>query len=106
MLGEARALVAAGELGEIHLAGGAYLQDWRVDPAEGASRTVADIGVQWFDALEFVSGLRVQAVLADLATFLSSRQRPTAEVAAFGSAADPPRRFGSNRKTRRQSSCA
>ena len=98
MLGKARALVAAGEVGEIHLAGGAYLQDWlaeetdwnwRVDPAEGASRTVADIGVQWFDALEFVSGLLVQTVLADLATFLSSRQRPTAEVEAFGSAAGP-----------------
>jgi predicted dehydrogenase len=98
MLRKARALVAAGELGEIHLAGGAYLQDWlaeetdwnwRVDPAEGASRTVADIGVQWFDALEFVSGLRVQAAFADLATFLSSRQRPTAEVEAFGSAAGP-----------------
>jgi predicted dehydrogenase len=98
MLRKARALVAAGELGEVHLAGGAYLQDWlaeetdwnwRVDPAEGASRAVADIGVHWFDTLEFVSGLRVQAVFADLATFLPSRQRPAAEVEAFGSVAGP-----------------
>jgi predicted dehydrogenase len=98
MLRKARDLVAVGELGEIHLAGGSYLQDWlaeetdwnwRVDPAEGASRAVADIGVHWFDTLEFVSGLRVEAVFADLATFLATRQRPVGEVEAFGSASGP-----------------
>jgi len=98
MLRKARALVEAGELGDIHLSSGAYLQDWlaeetdwnwRVDPAQGASRTVADIGVHWFDTLEFVSGLRAEAVFADLATFLARRQRPVAEVEAFGSTAGP-----------------
>ena len=54
---EARARVAAGELGGLRLIHGGYLQDWlsspeddnwRVDPAEsGASRTFADIGSHW-----------------------------------------------------------
>jgi predicted dehydrogenase len=98
MLRKFREMVAAGELGEVRLASGGYLQDWlveetdwnwRVDSAEGASRTVADIGVHWFDTLEFVSGLRVESVFADLTTFIHSRQRPTADVEAFGAATGP-----------------
>ena len=71
-----RKTVQAGELGEIRIGAGHYLQDWlsrpsanwRSDPIQsGPSLTVADIGVHWFDAVEFASALRVKQVLANLA---------------------------------------
>ena len=95
MVRRARQLVADGELGTLRLIHGAYLQDWlaeetdynwRLEPASGASRAVADIGSHWVDTAEFVSGRRVTAVLADFATFMTSRQRPTTSSAAFESA--------------------
>jgi predicted dehydrogenase len=80
---EARARVAAGELGAVRLVHGGYLQDWlsspdddnwRVDPAEsGASRTFADIGSHWCDLMEFVTGQRIAAVCAQTATVVPER---------------------------------
>ncbi|MDQ6858881.1 MAG: Gfo/Idh/MocA family oxidoreductase [Chloroflexota bacterium] len=68
--------VAAGELGPVHLARGAYLQDWlllptdgdwRLDPARGgAARTASDIGVHWLDLVETITGRQVEAVVAQL----------------------------------------
>ena len=99
MVRRARALVRAGEVGEVRLVHGGYIQDWlsdstdynwRLDPAVGgASRAVADIGTHWFDTAEFVSGLRVEAVFADLATLLAQRSRPLAATAAFETADGP-----------------
>jgi predicted dehydrogenase len=99
MVRRARALVADGALGELRLVHGAYIQDWlseptdynwRVDPAvSGESRAVADIGTHWFDTAEFVSGRRVVAVLADLATFVPRRQRPLGATVAFGTSSGP-----------------
>ena len=93
MVRRARALVRAGELGDLRLIHGGYIQDWladsgdynwRLEPAVGgASRAVADIGTHWFDTAEHISGLRVEAVLADLATFLTHRARPLAATTAF-----------------------
>ncbi|HEY8170940.1 MAG TPA: Gfo/Idh/MocA family oxidoreductase [Candidatus Limnocylindria bacterium] len=92
MVRRARQLVAEGELGDLRLVHGAYLQDWlaeetdynwRLEPGSGASRAVADIGSHWIDTVEFVSGRRVTGVFADLATFLPARQRPLVEAAAF-----------------------
>ena len=90
---QARDLAAGGALGSLRLIHGAYIQDWlsrptdynwRVDPAVGgASRAVADIGTHWFDTAEFVTGLRAEAVLATLATFMPQRHRPAAETLAF-----------------------
>ena len=80
---EARARVAAGELGALRLVHGGYLQDWlasedddnwRVDPAlSGASRAFADIGSHWCDLMEFVSGDRIAAVCAQTATVVPER---------------------------------
>jgi predicted dehydrogenase len=102
MVRQMRELVAAGGLGEVRLAHGHYLQDWlardsdynwRVDPATGgASRAVADIGSHWFDTIEFVTGRRVAAVLADLATFIRERDRPLTGGLAFGAADGPTER--------------
>ena len=99
MVRRARSLVMAGELGELRLIHGAYIQDWlaeptdynwRVDPAiSGVSRAVADIGSHWFDTAEFISGLRVEEVMADLATFIPVRQRPQGAAVAFGSSSGP-----------------
>ncbi len=70
---EARARIAAGELGSLRLVHGGYLQDWlstpeddswRVDPAlGGASRAFADIGSHWCDLTEFITGDRIAARL-------------------------------------------
>jgi len=68
--------VASGELGQVHLARGSYLQDWlllatdenwRLDTARGgASRTTADIGVHWLDLVETITGSQVEAVIAQV----------------------------------------
>jgi predicted dehydrogenase len=99
MVRRARQLVADRELGDLRLIHGGYIQDWlageadynwRLDPAMGGeSRAVADIGTHWFDTAEFISGLRIEAVFADLATFLTERTRPRTAALAFSSATGP-----------------
>jgi predicted dehydrogenase len=94
---EARERVAAGALGAVHLVSGSYLQDWllydtdynwRLDPAEGgALRAVGDIGSHWIDLAQFVTGLRVEAVMADLATVVPVRRVPAGPVETFSGAA-------------------
>jgi predicted dehydrogenase len=71
---EARARVAAGEAGPLHLLHGAYLQDWQAGDAAagwrgeaaegGAYRAFADIGVHWCDLVEFTTGHRISRLLA------------------------------------------
>jgi predicted dehydrogenase len=98
---EARARVAAGELGAVRLVHGGYLQDWlasadddnwRVDPAlSGASRAFADIGSHWCDLMEFVTGQRIVAVCAQTATVVGERaDRGGAPAFAARGEADPP----------------
>lgn len=97
---QARELIRAGELGRPLLIHGGYLQDWllyptdwswRLDPAEGGPlRAVADIGTHWLDMVSFVTGLRVESVMADLATFHTTRQKPRGPVSTFeGTGARP-----------------
>jgi predicted dehydrogenase len=83
MIRQARAKVAAGEIGRLNLVHGSYLQDWllgaedtnwRVSAATGGpSRAFADIGSHWCDLLEFVTGSRITAVSARLATVNGER---------------------------------
>jgi predicted dehydrogenase len=99
MVRRARAAVAEGEVGEIRLVHGGYIQDWLADPKDynwrvdpemgGQSRAVADIGTHWFDTAEFITGLRVEAVLADFATFIPTRMRSLAGGVAFSSGEGP-----------------
>ena len=94
---EAAARVRAGALGDVHLISGGYLQDWllldtdwnwRLDPAAGGGlRAVGDIGSHWIDLMTNVSGRRVDAVCADLATFVPVRHEPVGPVETFGAAA-------------------
>ena len=49
----------------------------------GKLRAVADIGTHWLDLVQFITGLSVSAVQADLKTVHTTRQRPTGEVETF-----------------------
>jgi predicted dehydrogenase len=90
---EARARVQAGEIGDVRLVSGGYLQDWllwdtdwnwRLDPAAGgALRAVGDIGSHWLDLVQYVTGSSVEAVMADLTTFIPVRRKPTGPVETF-----------------------
>ncbi len=90
---EAHERIAAGEIGRVHQVTGSYLQDWllldtdwnwRLDPAEGGElRAVGDIGSHWIDLLQYVTGRRVEAVMADLSTVLPVRRVPTGPVETF-----------------------
>jgi predicted dehydrogenase len=76
LVAELTSRVSAGELGPVHLARGAFLQDWlllgtddnwRLDMSRGSvSRTAADIGVHWLDLVETITGRHVEAVVSQL----------------------------------------
>lgn len=83
---EARERVARGDIGVIRkvvveypqgwLAGAAEGKqaEWRVDPARaGEGGCIGDIGTHAFHLAEFVSGLRVTRILADLGTVVEGR---------------------------------
>jgi predicted dehydrogenase len=86
-------LVRSGGVGDVRLVTGHYFQDWllfdtdwnwRLEPEYGgALRAVADIGSHWLDLTSFVAGLRVESVLADLATFVPVRRKPVKAVETF-----------------------
>ncbi|MEU6861094.1 Gfo/Idh/MocA family oxidoreductase [Glycomyces sp. NPDC046736] len=88
MVREARARVAAGQIGRLTLAHGSYLQDWLLRPGDdnwrvdadkgGALRAFGDIGSHWCDLLEFVTGDRITAVSAQLST--ANRRRSGRDV--------------------------
>ena len=90
---QARAMCAAGDVGEIYAVHGSYLQDWlywetdyswRLDPKiSGASCAVADIGSHWCDLVQFITGRTITAVLGDLQTTHQVRKRPKASLEAF-----------------------
>ncbi|MBC7250620.1 MAG: Gfo/Idh/MocA family oxidoreductase [Anaerolineae bacterium] len=90
---EARARAARGDLGEVYIIRGSYLQDWlfydtdwnwRLEPELGGSlRTVGDIGTHWLDLTSFITGLRVRAVFADFSTFIPVRKKPAKPIDTF-----------------------
>jgi predicted dehydrogenase len=90
---EARQRIAAGELGDIFHVTGSYVQDWLLYDTDfnwrvladegGALRAVADIGTHWLDLVQFVTGLAVTEVCADLRTVLPVRRRPAESVGTF-----------------------
>jgi predicted dehydrogenase len=98
---EARARVLAGEVGDVWNVHGGYLQDWLSLPTDwnwrleqdkaGELRAVGDIGSHWLDLVQFVTGLEVVELLADLGTAIPVRQRPRGEVETFASADDVER---------------
>ena len=96
-----RAMVARGEIGQVRLVHGSYLQDWLMYPSDynwrvlpergGPSRAVADIGSHWFDLAQWITGARITRVMGRLATLIPTRLRPLEEVEAFAQPAEGPR---------------
>jgi predicted dehydrogenase len=93
LMSHIRAMIAAGELGEIYAVHGSYLQDWlfydtdynwRLEPEySGQSRAIADIGSHWMDLIEFITGERIGEVCADFATVHKTRKKPLKPVETF-----------------------
>lgn len=87
---QAREMVQAGELGAIRLVQAEYVQDWlstpleatgqkqaewRTDPARsGPAGSLGDIGTHAYNLACFVTGLRCEAVAADVTTFVPGRR--------------------------------
>jgi predicted dehydrogenase len=85
--------VRDGGVGDVRLVTGRYFQDWllydtdwnwRLEPEHGgALRAVADIGSHWLDLTTFLTGLRVESVLAEISTFIPVRRKPVGAVETF-----------------------
>ena len=89
MIRQARAMIQAGELGDIRIVQAEYPQDWltspmeneglkqaewRTDPARsGAGGSIGDIGTHAHNLACFVSGLKVESIAADLHSFGAGR---------------------------------
>jgi predicted dehydrogenase len=87
---QAREMIAGGELGALRVVQVEYAQDWlatalegagnkqaawRVDPSKsGVAGAVGDIGTHAFHLAEFVTGLRVTQIAADLSTHVAGRR--------------------------------
>lgn len=90
---QARAMIAAGELGEVLIVNGTYFQDWllydtdwnwRAQAEEnGALRAMGDIGSHWMDQIQHVTGLKITSLCADLQTFHRTRKKPKGAVETF-----------------------
>lgn len=88
-----RCMLEAGDLGEILIVQGTYSQDWllyetdwnwRVNSKDnGALRAMGDIGSHWMDLIQHLTGLRISALCADLATFHQTRKKPRGSVETF-----------------------
>lgn len=90
MVREARAMVASGDIGTVRHVQVEYLQDWLAGPVEqdgqkqavwrtdpllsGAGGCIADIGTHAANLATFVTGLPLEAVLADLTAFEAGRR--------------------------------
>ncbi len=82
-----------GELGDVYSVIGSYLQDWlfyetdynwRLEPDKsGDSRAIADIGSHLMDILEYITGLKTVAVMADFNTIHKTRKKPLKPVETY-----------------------
>jgi len=89
MVRQARAMIAAGELGDIRLVQVEYAQGWlsepieqtgqkqaawRTDPAQAGGGAIGDIGTHAFNLMRFVSGLQVQEIAAEMSSMVAGRR--------------------------------
>jgi predicted dehydrogenase len=90
MIRQARAMIAAGELGEIRVVQAEYAQDWLTEPLEktgqkqaawrtdpkrsGAGGSLGDIGTHAYNLACFVTGLTLDSLLADVTAFVKGRK--------------------------------
>ncbi len=93
LIQQIRQIISSGELGPIYLIHGNYLQDWLIYDTDynwrletdqsGKSRAIADIGSHWCDLVQFVSGLTIEKVCADLITIHKQRKKPKHAIETF-----------------------
>jgi predicted dehydrogenase len=93
MAQQARSMVQNGEIGDLFILQGSYLQDWLLLPTDwnwrlepdlgGTIRAVGDIGSHWLDLMSFITGLKVKQVLADFKTFHPVRKKPLKQLETF-----------------------
>ena len=90
MVRQARAMVKSGELGEIRVVQVEYPQDWLAEPLEktgqkqadwrtdpkrsGAGGCIGDIGTHAYNLADFITGLSVDELSAELTTFVRGRK--------------------------------
>jgi len=90
MVRQARDLVRNGALGDIRKVMVEYIQDWLMNPQEesgnkqaiwrtdpgrsGLAGCVGDIGTHGENLLEYITGLKIASLSADLTTFVAGRQ--------------------------------
>ncbi len=90
MIRQARAMVADGDLGKLRVVQAEYAQDWltenlestghkqaewRTDPKRsGAGGCIGDIGTHAYNLACFVTGLELEALSAELSTFVEGRR--------------------------------
>ena len=90
MVRQARELVRSGKLGDVRLVQVEYVQDWLAEPLEqtgqkqaawrtdpkrsGAGGATGDIGTHAFNLAGFVTGLALEALSADVHTFVEGRK--------------------------------
>ena len=89
LMRQARQMVADGKLGAIRVVQAEYAQDWltetiettgqkqaawRTDPGQSGAGAIGDIGTHAFNLLSFVTGLRADALAADLHSFGAGRR--------------------------------
>ena len=81
------------DVGRVLAVQGSYLQDWLfketdwnwrlVPELSGDSRAIADVGSHWCDLIQYVTGLKITRVMADLVTLHPTRKRPKVEVETY-----------------------
>lgn len=89
LIRQARELVRSGALGKLRVVQVEYAQDWLSEPADpknkqaawrtdpkrsGAGGAIGDIGTHAYNLARFVTGLRTDAVSADLQSFVPGRK--------------------------------
>jgi len=87
MVRQAKAMISNGDLGDLRLVNVEYAQDWlteavdnkqadwRTDPARsGAGGSTGDIGTHAFNLANFVTGLTLDTLAADLTAFVPGRR--------------------------------
>jgi len=88
MIRQMRAMIAAGDLGELRVVQAEYAQDWltnpiekdgqkqaswRTDPKRSGAGALGDIGTHAYNLACFTTGLKLDALLADMTTFVKGR---------------------------------
>ena len=95
LIQHAKRLFEKNEMGNVYLVHGNYLQDWLFYQTDynwrlesnisGKSRAMADIGSHWCDLIQFITGLKIKKVFANLSTIHQKRKRPKGSVETFKS---------------------